>query len=575
MKGLKGGESQLERRLKVLLGVAGVCMFFRNVYVWHTTVWDDAFITFRFANHLADGAGLVWNLNGARVEGYTSFLHVALLGVLKRLGADPPTAGLVIGTSAALLTGILMLTALRFLLGSLSLVAFAMVSMYLIDENTAQHAASGLETHLFVVMLASMYLLAIVFAEKGGLWRSLLLAAAACGAILTRPEGAIYIAATYAILWAQTIFAPRHDRLRWRDLALSSGILGACCGLYAVAKYRYFGYLLPNPFYVKSARFGWYGVHDVAAFLRHAAFWLGPVLAISFLGILPRKKLPRAESPGGDLTAWTQGALTVLPPVVALAYYSTIIHEVGGAYRFSFPTFFYGVIAVAVVGSHAIALARVRLWLISAVSVYVLSVIALARPWITVVQPRTGFQRFHYLVATALQETQLRNRATILCDAAGVIPYVSEFNQLDRVGLVDNTLSGRQPLTLQQRERYIWGQRPDVYLGMEPPAILDTISAEDDPRMRTRYVARALLQHRLEKIETRIFLLDPELLHERMSELAKRWIWVGEIEWPGYQLWGVRSFVYVRRDSAVRQPLLSALRKIVIRTPDQIDLDQP
>jgi len=47
---------------------------------------EDAYISFRYAVHLADGHGLVWNIGGERVEGFTSPLHIWLLALGVRLG---------------------------------------------------------------------------------------------------------------------------------------------------------------------------------------------------------------------------------------------------------------------------------------------------------------------------------------------------------------------------------------------------------------------------------------------------------------------------------------------------------
>ena len=40
---------------------------------------DDTFITFRYADNLAQGFGLVWNPGAPPTEGYTNFLYVLLL----------------------------------------------------------------------------------------------------------------------------------------------------------------------------------------------------------------------------------------------------------------------------------------------------------------------------------------------------------------------------------------------------------------------------------------------------------------------------------------------------------------
>src|SRR5207247_899918 len=47
---------------------------------------DDAFISFRYAQHLVDGYGLVFN-PGERVEGYTNFLWTMIMAAVIWIGA--------------------------------------------------------------------------------------------------------------------------------------------------------------------------------------------------------------------------------------------------------------------------------------------------------------------------------------------------------------------------------------------------------------------------------------------------------------------------------------------------------
>ena len=64
---------------------------------------DDAYITFRYARHLAEGYGLgAWNHTGERVEGYSSLLWTLLLAGAARLGVDVRLASKVLGAAAAL-----------------------------------------------------------------------------------------------------------------------------------------------------------------------------------------------------------------------------------------------------------------------------------------------------------------------------------------------------------------------------------------------------------------------------------------------------------------------------------------
>ena len=65
------------------------------VYAWgvhrHHFLCDDAFISFRYAQHLSEGQGLVWN-RGERVEGYTNFLWVLLMAAAIGAGIAPESA---------------------------------------------------------------------------------------------------------------------------------------------------------------------------------------------------------------------------------------------------------------------------------------------------------------------------------------------------------------------------------------------------------------------------------------------------------------------------------------------------
>src|SRR5215472_10857237 len=64
---------------------------------------DDAYITFRYARHLAEGYGLgAWNHTGEHVEGYSSLLWTLVLAGAARLGVDLRMASKLLGAAAAL-----------------------------------------------------------------------------------------------------------------------------------------------------------------------------------------------------------------------------------------------------------------------------------------------------------------------------------------------------------------------------------------------------------------------------------------------------------------------------------------
>jgi len=72
--------------------------------LWHAWSYrfltDDAFISFRYARNLSEGAGLVFNRSFERVEGYSNFLWVLLLAGLDRLGWRPESAAIPVSMAA-------------------------------------------------------------------------------------------------------------------------------------------------------------------------------------------------------------------------------------------------------------------------------------------------------------------------------------------------------------------------------------------------------------------------------------------------------------------------------------------
>src|SRR2546421_6687764 len=69
--------------------------------------FDDTFISFRYAEHLAAGHGLVWNIGGPHTEGYTNFLFILLLAVTRLVTSDLLTVAQLIGILSTIATGLL------------------------------------------------------------------------------------------------------------------------------------------------------------------------------------------------------------------------------------------------------------------------------------------------------------------------------------------------------------------------------------------------------------------------------------------------------------------------------------
>jgi len=156
----------------------------------HYFLGDDCFISFRYARHLVDGEGLVWN-PGERVEGYTNFLWVLLMAGSLLAGIPPEISSVVIGlaSGAGLLLALLGFSARRW--GSDDLFIWVAPLALAANRSFTGWSSSGLETMFFtlLVFLASItYLRERERDSTTPVASSLLLATAA----LTRPEGALF-----------------------------------------------------------------------------------------------------------------------------------------------------------------------------------------------------------------------------------------------------------------------------------------------------------------------------------------------------------------------------------------------
>ena len=95
----------LSKREAIAVAAAAITMAAMLILLLSRVVTlDDAYITFRYASHLADGYGLgAWNRTGDRVEGYSSLLWMLLLALARRTGLELQLASKLLGGCAALL----------------------------------------------------------------------------------------------------------------------------------------------------------------------------------------------------------------------------------------------------------------------------------------------------------------------------------------------------------------------------------------------------------------------------------------------------------------------------------------
>jgi hypothetical protein len=307
----------------LLLGAAGALIAHSLVFNFVT---DDAFISFVYARNLAEHGQLVFNLGEKAVEGYTNFLWTVLLAALLKVGLQPEVMSRVLGTACAVATLGVTAWLSRRLRGSewspwdgLPALLLAGVPGY------ACWASGGLETQLFTLLVT-----------LGGAWHleetlddaaPRVKTAVAYGlAALTRPEGALFFALT--VLHRGIVqLVQRRVRVGASELRFG-GAFVAILGPYLVWRRWYYGWWLPNTFYIKASGIGgsWQqGGYYLLKVVSDYHLWAVPLLLVPGLLLRPER--------GARVFA---GFATLVVGVFAL-YVASVAGDFMGLYRFVMP----------------------------------------------------------------------------------------------------------------------------------------------------------------------------------------------------------------------------------------------
>jgi hypothetical protein len=218
-------------------------------------LFDDAYISLRYAWNLSQGNGLVWNA-GERVEGYTNPLMVLVMSPVT-YWFDARVAPLVVQV-----IGIL------FVLGSAGMAL--RLSQYLADGSDSAFTASvrAVGSFLAVVLYYPLVFMSLAGMESGlaallvtativSLLRLLrthrfrdLLTMTICVwlAYLARPEAALLAAAIYVYLLCEVY----SGRVRIKHFLLGAGLFGMLVAMHLVVRFGYYGELFPNTYYLKG-----------------------------------------------------------------------------------------------------------------------------------------------------------------------------------------------------------------------------------------------------------------------------------------------------------------------------------
>jgi hypothetical protein len=411
---------------------------FAIAWAWHLR-WlaDDAFISFRYARNWVAGHGLVFNV-GERVEAYTNFLWLALLAGADALGLDIPTVAIVLCLASHV--GVLVMTTrlVRRLAPDAQPVAVSLATVVLATSYlTASFATGGLETTFGALLVLG----AVECAQSG---RTLSAGALGIAAAMAHPDHAIF----YVVLGGVLAFR----RTKLRDLAWYAAPFVLVYVPYFLARWHYYGLLLPNSFYAKSG--------DASYFSQGAFYVLASAIGAGLLGIVPlaiygvvkrRRTLPGqfamvavpvyllyVAKIGGDFML---GRLLIPVLPICLAFAELGARELIAQQRFRLATPALVIASLACVPTRIIAPEQIQ-WMLADERTY---------HRVDTLRPLTMHgDIFRRIVVLEKYLGDLEPAPVYAAYAIGIVGWVTDWRIVDLHGLLDPELA-RQPLPTRGR----------------------------------------------------------------------------------------------------------------------------
>jgi hypothetical protein len=425
-------------------------------------IWglDDAYISYRYAQNLAQGNGLVFN-RGERVEGYSNFLYVLMMApaffVTDSEGVYffSVLLNLIFAAGAFLLFRNYLGERLGAVSATLGSLLFALCLPFWVA------VASGMETCLVLLL----YLAIWVAVERLAASPNRQLSAILCGlmilACLSRADGFLVPALAIAYLVCKR---------RSRVAMSCAAPVALAFGVYELWRFHYYGYFLPNTYYVKVAGPLWQRASQGFFLLSGTALFAG-LLPYLLILVFQFVDLVRSAATGP-----ARGHHQVRFHLVLAASWVAYWLYIGGDHlgdRFLLVLFPLGIFAL---------LESLKDNASGKMAAFVLVLVAtlqLGPP--LVVDPRFQFasDRYDSWITLGKLLKEKYPGKSVATGAIGKIPFFSGATTIDMLGLIDPVIA-HGPVIAKDFQAAHLKYDPDYVLSRKPDLIADWINNAGD-----------------------------------------------------------------------------------------------
>lgn len=438
-------------------------------------IYDDAFISFRYAQHLAEGHGLVWNIGETPIEGYTNFLWTLLMSLAFVASVDPILFSWIIGILCFIGSLILTYLIAKNLTHNPN---WGILAVVLVGTNFTFNAfaTSGLETQLqaMLILCAVWGVHRMVSAKAISSSQLIILGVVFSLLLMVRLDSAIFIAILGLVLLDRILRTESSFASKIKQLAVLALPIILIIGSWMLWKLDFYGNILPNTFYAKVGGKTFVYVRGIFYQLGFwLSYWLFPFPFLIAWAVIKRK-LTQLEI-----------QLTVI-----IAIWITYLIYVGGDHmEFRF--------MVSVIPLLMIVIVSILAKIIQQTSLRMIFILLIGTGTIShmITYENSPFKTHQTSIpnllapsTTPLDNWDIAGQAlgkalnydrtvTIAINPAGIIPYYTQARTIDMLGLNDRWIArnGVPYLTLAAHEKittfdYLLTQ--DVNLLIDQPKVL-------------------------------------------------------------------------------------------------------
>jgi len=277
-------------QLIILSLVTGLAiLLYWSLYDKPTVGIDDSNIYFVYAKNLVNGHGLVYNIGGERVEGYTSTLWLLIISLFYYLFNNYELvliafSGLIIIFALFRLIRVidkinghnnLISPSAYFLIGVLVLVPGYF------DWTIITIMETGLWSVLIVLFVSGICSSILKDRISQRRWYFALLTALL---VITRPESLLWAPVFIAIIFILSILKNKSIKDSIRVIMPAAILFGVTLGALTAFRLYYFGYPLPNTYYAKVSSDTFYNIYQGIRYISRACIKL-PFLFIVIVGV--------------------------------------------------------------------------------------------------------------------------------------------------------------------------------------------------------------------------------------------------------------------------------------------------